>query len=152
MKLDLNDFDKDELKRYNRIKNLQAKELQEITPRWAVDEHVDKCSHPDFLPNSDYIMVNLNLPKLISSSQFGELNPSKLITDDINDWRYVEIIERWGKGKFIDPPTITPHNKTKQITYIDGRHRTIAAYLTGAQTIPVAVHKTFPIENLDYLK
>lgn len=152
MKLDLNDFDEEKLKRYNRIKSMDKKDLKKIKPNWATGENVDECSHPNFLPDSDYQIIHLNLPRLIASSNFLELNPQKLISDETNDWRYVDIIERWETGKFIDPPTITPNLKKEEITYIDGRHRTIAAYLTGAETIPVAVHKSFNIEKLDYLK
>ncbi|AGC78324.1 ParB-like nuclease family protein [Nonlabens dokdonensis] len=152
MKIDLNEYEQDDQDRYNRIKELTKDDLSRISPKWAFGKNHLKCTDPKFFPDSDYVIIQLNLPKLISSTNFIELNPNKLITDDINDFRYVEIIERWKIGLFIDPPIISLANNEEKIRIIDGRHRTIAAYLTGAEMIPVAVHKSFNIERLEHLK
>ncbi|KEZ94467.1 hypothetical protein IL45_00880 [Nonlabens ulvanivorans] len=151
MKIDLNDFEQDEQNRYNKVKKMTEEDLMKISPKWAVGKNYTKCSEPKFLPDSDYTIIELNLSKLIESTDFIELNPYELITDDINDFRFVYIIERWDNGLFIDPPTIYLTNNDEKVRITDGRHRTIAAYHTGAELIPVAIHKSFNIERLDYL-
>lgn len=151
MKIDLNDYEQDKQGRYNRVKEMIKDDLGKISPKWAVGKNYTKCSEPKFLPESDYTIIELNLPKLISSTNFIGLNPNKLINDDINDFRYVEIIERWEKGLYIDPPTININIGDNRITISDGRHRTIAAYHTGAKQIPVAIHKSIGIERLAHL-
>ena len=152
MKIDLNDYEQDEQDRYNRVKEMTKDDLRKISPKWAVGKNYIKCSEPKFLPDSDYTIIELNLSKLIASTNFIELNPNELITDDINDFRFVDIIERWDNDLFIDPPTIYLTNNDEKVRITDGRHRTIAAYHTGAEFIPVAIHKSFNINRFDHLK
>lgn len=86
----------------------------------------------------------VNINELVEKADFGEminekLNPQKLFTGvDERDFRVAKILERWDKGGPIDPPEICLDYRN-QISFGDGRHRTIIAFQLGEKRIPVLV-------------
>ena len=79
MKIDLNDLTTEQQVRYLRVKEMSMDDLHKIEPKWAVGENQTKCSEPKFLQDSDYSIIELNLSKLISATNFIGLNPNELI-------------------------------------------------------------------------
>lgn len=121
------------------------KELSKINACWATGKDLAKLNNPVLSKGRDYNIIGVNLQKLIAQAQFCELNIEKLITDDINDFRYVDILERWERGQVVDPPTL--YIDESDFFFSDGRHRTIAAYHIGEIVIPIAVHKNYKRED-----
>lgn len=143
MEICLEDYSEEEQARYNRIKNMSKEELSSINPAWVTQENKEQLVNASIFYGleDDVIIINVVLQRLIDQSEFLGLDPQRLITDDANDFRFVEIIERWENGKVIDPPEVSFQENSNHITFMDGRHRTIAAYQIGAESIPVAIKK-----------
>lgn len=136
MILDLADLSPPRLKRYLRVKNMPSSELMKITAKWERGTYFDVHLR---MNQDTHEVVEINLLRIIERAEFLGLDTDTLITDDDLDFRYVEIIERWEKGLFIDPPSVS--FEQDNIGFYDGRHRTVAAYHIGETSIPVAVFK-----------
>ena len=135
-KLDLSDLTPKDQLRYIRVKNMSKAELTKLEVHWALDNYYDTALA---MNDGRRKIVEVDLYKVIERSEFLELSTKTMITDHINDFRYVDIIERWEQGLPIDPPLIS--FAEGELLFEDGRHRTIAAYHIGETTIPVAVYK-----------
>gem|GEM_PF-4908832 len=143
MKICLEDYSKLDQLRYLRVKNMSQTELSAIKPLWTDTTTKNKIYSSGIyfgLEDKTTSIITVDIKKLILKSDFISLNPESLISDDINDFRFVEIIERWEQSLFIDPPEISFQQNTKNYIFTDGRHRTISAYQIGVHSIPVAVY------------
>jgi hypothetical protein len=59
----------------------------------------------------------------------------------VTDARVVEILERWMKNQYTDPPTlVVDMKKGYELFLTDGRHRFKIAYLLGQEVIPLNIH------------
>lgn len=136
MLLDLNCLSEENYNRYNRVKNLTKAELSKISARWALTENINKVYGVTYTPNYHHV-VWVNTFEIIKNADFKELNPNFLITGDVNDMRFVKIIEHWEANKYLDPPVVRFDGKVYCFT--DGRHRTIAAFQIGETQLPLAL-------------
>ena len=138
MKLDYSSLTKNELNRYLRFKNMSRREFCKIHAKWAVGDNADKLFdfslHPHF---GNKIIQYFDIEDIVREGDFIGLETEVLLTDDVNDFRYVEILERWEKGLFVDPPSA--HLDDSLIRFSDGRHRVIAAYHIGEKNVPIAL-------------
>lgn len=149
-KIDLDELEETEKVKYLRVKNMSQVEFLKVQAYWAVDENFDKLQNLDFLPYyKKYKIVNINLSTLIMTADFEGLEKQQLITDDINDFRYIDIFENWENGIHLDPPVLSIIGT--KISISDGRHRTICAYHIGQKCIPIAVPINFDKESYRFL-
>jgi hypothetical protein len=142
MEIDLENYSRADVERYNRVKHMGKDELALITPIWTTLENKQAMISSSIyygLEDDKVVIVNIDLPQLVASAEFWELDPQRLITDHANDFRFVRIIERWEKGRPIDPPEIYYRENSDRIYFSDGRHRTIAAFHIGIAQIPIAI-------------
>ena len=144
MKINLEVFSALERERYHRVKNMTKEELSTIRPIWTNIYRKEDWHSPNLYADigEESVIIEVALDKLILYSNFLGLNPKALITDDSNDFRYVKIIERWEKGLCIDPPEMAINDSDSIISFVNGRHRTIAAHMTGAKVIPIVINKS----------
>lgn len=115
-------------------------EIQSIKPKWAYglnESHQLKSFE-------GYSIFFVNTLDLIRKVQWGEmgskkLNPVVLFTGaEASDFRIAKALDHWSKSLFIDPPELVLGG-SGGIYIADGRHRSIAAFHLGEETIPVAV-------------
>jgi len=137
---------KDVLEMINLYRSKTLSEIKKIEARWACGIYKKHSLYP-MRKSEGYEIYYVKLNELIESADFGEmmykkLNPKKLLTGIYErDFRVVKILDCWSKGGYIDPPEICL-NSLQQISFGDGRHRTIVAFHLGEKYIPVVVHSS----------
>ena len=127
----------------NKYRSLTHSELLNIKPRWAFKDNIDKISNHNLDPYfNSYEIVSFKTKNIVTRVNFLELDPKVLFTrDDASDYRVAKILDDWQNMKFIDPPTLSI-SLEGQLTFSDGRHRTIVAYHLKELEMPIAFHKS----------
>jgi len=129
---------KDILKKINLYRDKDLAEIKKIRVRWA------RGATRQYPRRSSDRLLYVNLENLIKLADFGEmmyvpLNPRQLFTGvDERDFRVAMILDRWNKEGAIDPPELGL-NHLGQISFGNGRHRTITAFHLGEEEIPVEI-------------
>ncbi|MCF6276713.1 MAG: hypothetical protein L3J07_02570 [Candidatus Magasanikbacteria bacterium] len=129
-------------------KNKSLFEINKIIVKWAYGTNKKYLSkYYKLIGLKDYSIYLVNTKELINKADFGEMGHTKLKPDilfngiDERDFRIAKLLEHWGDGGFIDPPEIFINN-LPNISFNDGRHRTIVAFHLGEKEIPVIIHNT----------
>jgi hypothetical protein len=133
------------MRKCNTTKNTNSKifEVIKIKPLWAIGKNVkyllDKTLDPK---NGRFVFKMVKTERLVKCSDFYEIDMNSLYTgDETNDYRVSRILDCWGKGKYLDPPTIYIDRNTNKVVYNDGRHRVKVSYLLKIEKIPVALDR-----------
>lgn len=93
------------------------------------------------IPEKNDTIYNADIIKLIEVTNLGKsFDLNNIFKDDVrSNSRILNILERWNRKLYVDPPTIIRNNDS--YIFKDGRHRTIAAYHLQIKTIPVFLKK-----------
>lgn len=112
--------------------------ISKLKPLWACYSNFDKCIQP---PQKEYIVHNTNIIALIDETNLEKyFNLNNILNGDAkSNSRILNILERWNRKLYIDPPIIMRNNNFYQ--FRNGRHRTIAAYYLKVKTIPIFIEK-----------
>lgn len=127
----------------NSYKSKTIDEIKKIQVQWACGINKKYRRYP--IKGTKLFYVELE--KLIATVDFGEmgyqkLDPQRLFTGvEDRDFRIARALYHWDQNGYIDPPEIFPEH-SQNITFADGRHRTIAAFHIGEKHIPVLVHRS----------
>jgi hypothetical protein len=129
----------------NPFKNGQSQHLKLVKAKWAYGININELYNKTINPAiSDCEIYFVKTKELIRKSDFLKVTSQTLFDrNETSMKRMSEILERWKKELFIDPPTIypCPFDNTR-VAFEDGRHRTIVAYHLNELVIPVAVDNT----------
>ncbi len=137
----------DVLEEINFYRNKNIQEIKKIKPQWACGTNKNRLHDKGLSSAEGYKLYYVELAKLIEIADFGEmmyekLNPQELFTGvDERDFRVAKALNHWSKNGYMDPPDICL-NHLGEISFGDGRHRTLTAYHLGEGYIPVMVHQS----------
>ena len=131
---------KEESVRLNKFLRLPMAELKKIKPVWVVEENKSEAY---FGPFDEYEIEYISPKLLIDNANMLNLPTDKLFNNDIDDFRYINTLERWQNKQSVDPPRIRINNSLeKAIEFGDGRHRAILGYILEEQSIPILVQRS----------
>jgi len=119
------------IEKVNEIRNISLTERQKIKPLWLCNEIEIRNSN-----KHNVILKEIRITKILGIIKLTSvLNTTDIFENEPkNNRRIMSILRAWKHGIGIMPPTI---NYEDSISFLDGRHRTLAAYFLGAKTIPV---------------
>jgi hypothetical protein len=121
--------------------------LTEEPINWAVGKDVDKAEVNRYVQNDpDYIIVQANIVDLFkyTTKEFRlDLEDLKGGPNAIGS-RIPNAIQHWQNGGYMDPSEINVNldNYRGPVSFLNGRHRLVAAYQLGHQYAPVIVPKS----------
>ena len=122
-----NSIDDAYLKKLNYYKQLSINEVKKIKPLWDCDK--SQILYRPFLSE----MKMCDILNIMHSTEI--LNTKDVFKNEPKDNRRImNTLNMWKTGISINPPCIV-HEDSFRIS--DGRHRILAAFFLGAETIPV---------------